>query len=209
MAIRILVPCKAFRLGKTRLAPALDPFERGQLCRQMFARTLACAGALDAEVFAVTSDPEVSAVAFAAGVPSLNDGGAGLNEGLEQARARIGGGADRLVILPIDLASCEPEDLHVAIASAADCVLAPDEAETGTNLMVLSARAARILPFQYGIGSFQAHLGMARQQGLSVEIVRRPGLAFDLDTPADLRVFRRAGHALSEASFCLPVAKFD
>jgi 2-phospho-L-lactate guanylyltransferase len=47
-------------------------------------------------------------------------------------------------------------------------------------------RPVDAIPFRFGPGSFDAHLAAARAAGVPTAVVERPGLAFDLDTPADL-----------------------
>jgi 2-phospho-L-lactate/phosphoenolpyruvate guanylyltransferase len=45
--------------------------------------------------------------------------------------------------------------------------------------------------FSYGPGSFGRHLDQARQLGVPVRVVNAPGLAWDVDLPADLLAVRR------------------
>jgi 2-phospho-L-lactate guanylyltransferase len=61
--------------------------------------------------------------------------------------------------------------------------IAGDRAGTGTNALVISP-VGRI-PYLYGIGSFAAHRRAAASAGATLEIVRRAGLSFDIDTPDD------------------------
>ena len=71
-------------------------------------------------------------------------------------------------------------------------VIAPDASEQATNALVLSPPDPDF--FHFGPSSFAAHLHAARERGMTIEIVRRPGLAFDLDTPEDYREFlKRTG----------------
>jgi 2-phospho-L-lactate guanylyltransferase (CobY/MobA/RfbA family) len=49
--------------------------------------------------------------------------------------------------------------------------------------------------FRFGSGSFVAHQGAARAAGIEPVVVDRPGLAFDLDTPADLARWLELGDA--------------
>ncbi len=62
--------------------------------------------------------------------------------------------------------------------------IAPDRAGAGTNALALRPTSA--IPFRFGPGSHEAHRRAAEAAGLEVVTVERPGLAFDLDTPADL-----------------------
>ena len=56
--------------------------------------------------------------------------------------------------------------------------------DDGTNVVAVPARAG--FTFSYGPGSFQRHGAEARRLGLAVCVVREPGLAHDVDVPADL-----------------------
>ena len=68
--------------------------------------------------------------------------------------------------------------------------IAPDEAGTGTN--ALYVRPPGWLGFAFGDASCTRHLAQARALGVSVHRVERPGLKFDLDTPADLERYERS-----------------
>ncbi|MGH8598980.1 MAG: hypothetical protein ACREXT_20220, partial [Gammaproteobacteria bacterium] len=54
----------------------------------------------------------------------------------------------------------------------------------GSNALALSP--PDLIPFQFGHESFQAHCSAARAAGAEVRVLTLPGLAFDIDTPADL-----------------------
>ncbi|HKV70030.1 MAG TPA: hypothetical protein VJN62_02225, partial [Gemmatimonadales bacterium] len=66
--------------------------------------------------------------------------------------------------------------------------LAPSRDESGTNALLLPPGV--VIHPAYGLGSRRAHRSIARRLGLRVVEVHRPGLAFDLDTPADLAALR-------------------
>jgi 2-phospho-L-lactate guanylyltransferase len=68
-------------------------------------------------------------------------------------------------------------------------VIAPDEQEEGTNALALTPPAPDF--FRFGPNSFQAHLEMARTRGMTVRVLRRPGLAHDLDTPDEYRRYAK------------------
>ena len=58
------------------------------------------------------------------------------------------------------------------------------QAGIGTNGLAL--RPPDAIAFRFGIGSFAAHQAEAVAAGVPLIEVHRRGLAFDLDTPADL-----------------------
>jgi 2-phospho-L-lactate guanylyltransferase (CobY/MobA/RfbA family) len=47
---------------------------------------------------------------------------------------------------------------------------------------------AACIPFRFGPDSFASHLSAANARRISARTITRPGLAFDLDTEADLPV---------------------
>ncbi|MGH7421833.1 MAG: 2-phospho-L-lactate guanylyltransferase, partial [Candidatus Rokuibacteriota bacterium] len=68
----LAVPVKDLINAKQRLVPALSPRERRELARAMIEDVLdAVVGALPGLVFVVTTDPDVQAVARAAGAECL------------------------------------------------------------------------------------------------------------------------------------------
>ena len=63
----------------------------------------------------------------------------------------------------------------------------PDEAEDGTNALLLAPPGD--FTFRYGPGSFRAHLAEAERRGRPAHVVPAPGLRFDLDTESDWLVY--------------------
>ena len=63
--------------------------------------------------------------------------------------------------------------------------IAPDQRGIGTNGLYLPT--ALDFRCRFGAGSRARHEAEAQRLGIEPAIVRRPGLALDLDTPADLR----------------------
>ena len=52
-----------------------------------------------------------------------------------------------------------------------------------------------MIAFRFGIGSFAAHAAEVERAGVPCVAVNRAGLAFDLDTPDDLRRWLELGDA--------------
>jgi 2-phospho-L-lactate guanylyltransferase len=123
--------------------------------------------------------------------------GLGLNAGLEQARDEAI--ADRiatLLILHGDLPNLGADDVAALLDALPDTggvAIAPDRAGTGTNGLAL--RPPDAIGFRFGAGSFAAHALEAQGAGVPLADVHRPGLAFDLDTPADLARWIELGDA--------------
>jgi len=116
------------------------------------------------------------------------DRGRGLN--VELACARRALRAIPLLVLPADLPLLRAEDIATLLAAASSTPsLAPDRQGRGTNAVTLPP----FYPFQFrfGLNSFRRH----RAQLTTARIVRRPGLALDLDTKWDLaRAVAAAAH---------------
>jgi 2-phospho-L-lactate guanylyltransferase len=187
-----VIPVKPFELGKSRLAGMLDAPSRTALNRKLFDHVfgMAVAGLGANRVAVVTSDPALSAVVDTRGALGVVNAG-DLNAALAHAcRLVIARGAQAIMVLPSDLPFVSRGDiaaLDSALTSAPGLVIAPDASEQATNALVLSPPDPDF--FHFGPSSFAVHLHGARERGMTIEIVRRPGLAFDLDTPEDYRIF--------------------
>ncbi len=200
--LHVVVPVRALRGGKLRLADALDEGHRTALMTGLLRHTIAVLTAWpDATaVHVVSPDPSVLPVARAAGARPLLQPDHGLNEGVLAARAvALAAGATAMLILPVDLplldASAldgliEAADAAVAAGSGRPVVvIAPADARTGTNALLLSPPDA-IQP-GFGPGSLERHLRAAAAVEASTQLVVEPALGFDLDTPDDLALLGR------------------
>lgn len=208
MALHLLIPCKSFATGKSRLAPVLDERSRATLCAGLLRQTLACALALvpAGACRLVSSDSEAVALAASAGVGAIGDRGDGLNAALAEARAilRRADPETALLVLPIDLPRASAVALRRLVALPADVVVAPDRHGLGTNALYLSPAAAGIFDFRFGSGSFAAHRIAAESAGLRFAACADPDLAFDIDDPEDLAAWRRGS---PEAATSAPAAR--
>lgn len=189
-----IVPVKALATVKQRLAPALSIAARQELVRGWLVhvlQTLQVSGVVD-HVLVVSGDPAVGLLATRYGAEALAEAGnGGLNAALAQATAyaRAHGAAATLVI-PADLPGLTPQDVAALCAAAralpgTGVVLAASRDGQGTNALLCWPPEA--IPPAFGPGSFQRHRAAARSRDLCVVVLDRPGLAFDIDTPDDLR----------------------
>ena len=170
---------------KTRLAEALAPPARVQLVRSMLAAVLSAAGGARTVRHIIVVSPERDSVP--AEIPVLADSGECLNSALTQAhRVLREFGCREVVILPADLPTITAAEIDALVRAGrrGGFAIAPDAAGVGTNaLCLVSAHPFR---FQFGSGSQRLHLEEAQRTGLSPQVVRLPGLEFDVDSPADL-----------------------
>jgi 2-phospho-L-lactate guanylyltransferase len=123
-------------------------------------------------------------------------GGDTLNAAIRQAQAvAAAASADALLVVPGDLPTVSSLDIAALLDAsppdASSVPIAPDRSDEGTNALLLAPPAA-IAP-SFGLGSFVRHAELARQAGLTPAVVRRPGLALDLDTPADVALLLAGG----------------
>ncbi|MGP9812731.1 2-phospho-L-lactate guanylyltransferase [Rhodopseudomonas sp. NSM] len=188
----VLIPCKPFELGKSRLAGALDAVGRKWLCERMLRQTLAAAvAAFGAEyVSVVSAAAQVRRMAASFAAATIDDSAGDLNAALAAARDRLLSRTDapaRLMILPIDLPYVEAETLRGIATAEAPVVIVPDRKFDGTNLLCIDRAIAEAFRFGYGPGSFQRHFKAGQTQGTTPAVVIDQRLAFDLDEPDDYR----------------------
>jgi 2-phospho-L-lactate guanylyltransferase len=187
-----IVPIGALENAKSRLGGSLDAEERRDLVDAMIERTLAATTATPtiAETLVVSPDREALAQADRLGARTMRQRGQGLNAGIREARDdAIAGGADAVMILPIDLPLVSPAALAQLVAPLGVVgerplvVLAPDRHHRGTNGLLLAPPDA-IEP-SFGGDSRAAHEACAQDSGARYVELDGP-LSLDLDTPDDL-----------------------
>jgi 2-phospho-L-lactate guanylyltransferase len=196
--ITALVPLRTG--GKSRLQDAVDGTRRDALVLAMLDDVLAAlhaAGILDVQL--LCGDAGAATAAATRGLVAVLDptdapadrpGGASataaselsLRRAVDTGLARVGTGAVRLVVAA-DLPLLDHTELASLLASTADVALAPTR---GGGTAVLRLGPGVVLPTQYGAASAEAHLRIARERGLSVDVLDLPGAQHDVDGVADL-----------------------
>lgn len=191
------MPHRGLEAAKTRLAPILDPAEREALARTLLARVLGVVRQACGDVVVITPSEALLPVVEESGARLAVQRGMGLNDGLQQARAEaVADGVELLGVLHGDLPNLSPDDVRAlldAVPAGGGVALAPDRAGTGTNALAQSPADA--IAFRFGTDSLARHREAAAEAGLPLAVVERPGLAFDLDTPADLARWLELGDA--------------
>lgn len=197
MTVRIIVPHRGLAAAKTRLAPVLDDGEREALASRLLKQVLGVAHQACGDVVVITPSGALEPLVTAAGARLVVQAGLGLNAGLEQARLEaISEGVTILAVLHGDLPNLGTDDVAAlleALPEAGGVAIAPDRAGSGTNGLALLPADA--IPFRFGARSYAAHRAEAEAAGVPAVEVDRPGLAFDLDTPADLARWIELGDA--------------
>lgn len=190
--IAAVVPIKSGAQVKSRLSDVLSADERRGLAMAMAGDVLdvlAQVKALDRRLV-ITGDEEAGALAVATGAWVMPEPEpVGYRDAAQAAVAELGDeGADSVLCLPADLPLLAPEDVQAvldALRPAPSVVLAPSRDEGGTNAIAMAP--PDLLGLMFGPDSFRRHCGEAKKAGLNPTVLRRPGLALDIDTVDDLR----------------------
>lgn len=191
MGCHLILAVRPFDQGKSRLAEVLGKKERIALNFKFLYRTfLVALQVFSPDLITVVSrsDAQLKAARIA-GARALSEGDGDLNDALLQgAEDAVRHGATAILSLSSDLPYVEADDLRAMLAASADIVVATDAAGIGTNALLM--RPALAIPYRYGTGSLAAHRAEAEAARLTMSVVERPGLARDVDTPADLEALR-------------------
>lgn len=183
MPVDVLIPVKRLVGAKSRLADGYDSAARQALALAMTAGVVAAARAARGvdRVFIVTSEPDAASL----GAATLDDGGLPWNEGLAHAIAALAPLPDAVAIVAGDLPLVTAADVEALVAAIPPRGIAVARAhDAGSN--GLGLRPPDALVPNFGLpGSAARHLERARAAGLAGVLVDRPGLAHDVDTPAD------------------------
>ncbi len=199
----ILVPVKNLSGAKQRLAAVLDQPARTALAQAMlhdvlaaiasWARRPACA--------IVTSDPFAidlaKKYAFEVIPDPANPGETGAIEMATQLCAARG--VQSTLVIPADIPLIEARELEQVFSQAPDAgsVLVPAADGRGTNAAF--RRPANLFPLRFGNDSFKPHLAAAQATGKPCKVLQLPGIALDVDNPADLhKVIQRPGEGRTQ-----------
>ncbi len=196
MSIWAIVPAKAFKRAKTRLAPVLSPEERQTISRNFLTHTLeVLKQVLEIQrTLVISRDPAALHLARAHHAYTVTESDrTELNTALTRAAdvaAQLG--ARAVLVMPSDMPLLDPDDVRQLITASdePECVtIAPDWRNYGTNALFM--RPPRIIPYVFGPDSFEQHVALARDRGIHVEVCRLPGIGLDIDLPEDLAMYRK------------------
>lgn len=182
-----IVPMKDLGQAKQRLAPILSDAERMGLVYAMLrdvvralgnarhiARSYIVAhdrGYLDFDLDLIEEPLNTGyneAVALAVAAPQLSR-------------------ADAALVVPGDIPLVGPDDIDALAAPMIGPGVRLSAARDGDGTNGFAMTPPGLMQTAFGPGSFDRHQKLAHALGAAIEVVRRDRLAFDIDTPDDLR----------------------
>jgi 2-phospho-L-lactate guanylyltransferase len=196
--IWVVVPVKDTSAAKQRLAPVLASHVRRALALAMLEDVLAALAGVPvlAGRLLVTTDPAALLLAARYGAQCMAEGAGDGHTGAVAAAARrlAREGCDSMLTLPGDIPLVTAAEISRLIAAhrpAPSFTIAPAHDERGSNAILLSPPDA--VNLRFGEDSFFPHLAAAEACGIAPSVVHLPGIAIDIDNPADLAHVARSG----------------
>jgi 2-phospho-L-lactate guanylyltransferase len=187
----VLLPVKDFRDAKKRLCSACDAATRAGLARAMFKDVLAALrqARTPQRVVVFTACDEAVEMAGPYGFDVVREKSvAGHSAAVNHMVEELSGTCTRILSIAGDLPRLVPAEVDFALDAVSEPItLIPSRDWTGTNGVVFIPPSR--IAMEYGEGSFRRHLSKASAAGLRSDVMNLPGIAFDIDTPEDLRAF--------------------
>jgi 2-phospho-L-lactate/phosphoenolpyruvate guanylyltransferase len=186
-AAHVLIPVKRLTEAKSRLSAVLSGKEREELMLEMLLRVVPAVEEAGVGPVTIVSSRE----AWPASVAVYDDRGLAWNEALSAAIRDLVSEPIATVIAA-DVPLVTADDVRALVEATPDRGLAIARArDGGTN--AVSMRPPGVVETHFGEPQSAAvHAQATAAAGLAARIVDLPGLAFDVDTPADLEELRAA-----------------
>jgi len=187
----ILIPIKNTASAKQRLASVLDQTARTQLAQAMLHDVLSALHEWKdrPEVAVVSSDPYAVKLAAEYRFQVIPDpDNPGETGAIEMAtRLCVERGEQSTLVIPADIPLIQSWELEEIIKHAPEVgtVLVPAGDGRGTNAAF--RRPADLFPLRFGNDSFKPHHAAAQATGKPCIVLNLPGVAVDVDHPADLQ----------------------
>ncbi len=183
---QILIPLKHLEVAKQRLHPEIGAEGRRSMMLSMLAHVAGEALAADiGPVALATSEPQAPSLAAELGVGLVDDGGLPWNEGLVHALRLLPAIPEAVVYLAGDLPLLTAGEVRAMAEAVTGGGAAIGRAhDGGTNALGLRPADA-LVPAFGSPQSARVHARLAERAGLDVVVVDLPGIALDVDTPAD------------------------
>jgi 2-phospho-L-lactate/phosphoenolpyruvate guanylyltransferase len=187
----ILVPIKNTASAKQRLASVLDQPSRTQLAQAMLHDVLAALHSWNGpeSVGIVTNDPHAMNLAANYHFEVIPDpDNPGETGAIEMATSWcVERGEESTLVIPADIPLIQAWELEEIFkhAPAEGTLLVPAGDGRGTNAVL--RRPADLFPLRFGNDSFKPHHAAAQSTGKPLVVLELPGIAVDVDNPADLQ----------------------
>ena len=187
----ILVPVKNLSGAKQRLTAALDQPSRTALAQAMLFDVLTALHGWGnrPQVAVVSSDPYAVELASEYGFEIIPDPeNPGETGAIEMATLLcVERGIDYTLVIPADIPLIQAWEFDEILkhAPAEGSVLVPAADGRGTNAAF--RRPANLFPLRFGNDSFKPHHAAAHATGKPCVVLNLPGIAVDVDSPADLQ----------------------
>ncbi|MCA3417998.1 MAG: 2-phospho-L-lactate guanylyltransferase [Roseomonas sp.] len=195
-----ILPVKEMVGAKQRLAALLSPEERMALMQVMLRDVMAALLATKslAGIALVTLDAWAQALAQQHGARIITEGAREGHTGAVTAAASMlrAEGIAAILTLPGDIPAVKTAEVEALIAAASTApafIIAPAHDEQGSNAILMSPPDA--VRLRFGEDSYFSHLVAAGAAGIAPQILRLPGIAMDIDHPADIARFARIPEA--------------
>ena len=193
IGIWAVIPVKELDGAKQRLAGFLTEAERHRLAVPMLEEVLAALASATrlAGVALVTLDPHATAIARHHNWRIITEGARTSHTGAVDAGRTIlaAEGIAGILTLPGDIPAATAAEIDAALAAHTAFTIVPAHDEQGSNTVIVSPPLA--VELRFGDNSYFPHLDAARAAGITPTIIQQPGIAMDIDHPADLAAFLR------------------
>jgi 2-phospho-L-lactate guanylyltransferase len=193
-----VVPVKDTTAAKQRLADAVPPRLRQELALAMLEDVLAALAAAPALAgrLIITTDAAAMRLAARYGAECIAEAAADGHTGAVMVTARrlAAAGRSGMLTLPGDIPLVTAAEIAALVAAHRPppaFTIAPSHDEKGSNAVLTSPPDA--VPLRFGDDSFFPHLAAAEARGIAPTVLHLPGVALDIDNPADLAHFARLG----------------
>jgi 2-phospho-L-lactate guanylyltransferase len=199
----ILIPVKDSSFAKQRLASILDQPARTQLAQAMLHDVVSALSEWRNRppVAVVTSDPFAVELATQYQFEIIPDPANPGETGAIEMATRIceERGIEFSLVIPADIPLIEAWEFEEILqqAPAEGSILVPAADGRGTNAAF--RRPPGLFPLRFGNDSFKPHLAAAQATGKPCIVIQSPGIAVDVDNPADLeRLLAMPGNTRSQ-----------
>ncbi|HZU44609.1 MAG TPA: 2-phospho-L-lactate guanylyltransferase [Terriglobales bacterium] len=187
----ILVPIKNLQNAKQRLSPLLTVEERRALAQAMLEDVLHTLGRWQDRppVALVTNDPLARELGEEYAFDIIQDKtNVSETDAISMATVMcLGWGAESTLVIPADIPLVSVSELQQVLEAAPErgSVLVPSADGRGSNAVY--RKPGGLFPLRFGNDSFLPHRAAAKATGYPCVELRLPGIALDVDTPADLK----------------------